>query len=165
MHHAASLFTFVTLVGALVSQTLRDSSFLGLFLCHQRQQGPFSDTKADWQGTAHVHVNLFLCITTVQQECLLTQDRLFFGLNQSTTRLGAVSRTAWMIVTTWIIVGTQFSGWYLFLMVLFSSLFQIVSRSPKWPQFFTQQWPLLCYFWHLFFIVICLFQIKRNHCY
>lgn len=61
MHHTASLFTFVTLVGALVSQTLRDRSFLGLFPHHQGQQGPFSNTKADWQGTAHVPVNLFLC--------------------------------------------------------------------------------------------------------
>lgn len=76
MHHTSYWFTFIALVGALVLWTARESSFAGLFLCHQVGQEPFSEPKAGWHGAPHVHTGKPLTLQSTEDASTLRNENI-----------------------------------------------------------------------------------------
>lgn len=74
MHHASYSFIFIALVGSLVVWTVRQSSFVGLYLYHQVGQELFADVMADWHGIPHVCIGKSLTLQNMVGASTLSND-------------------------------------------------------------------------------------------
>lgn len=167
MHHPASLFIFVPLVGALVSRT-KEWFFPRAVSMPAGVAGAILWAQGWLVGHCPVHVNLFLSKTRLMhQQCAM---RTLVHSRQTVLWFEPKQSRAWCCqedsVDNHDNMGNHGDAVFQMVPFLFSPLLQILSRC-RGPSSLHSSGHSSADLWHFFLIAISLFpgKLKRNHCY